>query len=52
LGYAARTSQPTKAQEWLRARGVEAGPLQHGGGMEFFEIRDSEGNVIEVSKEP
>ena len=42
----------TKAHEWLLGRGVEAGPIQHSGGAEFFEVRDPEGNVIEICKEP
>jgi catechol 2,3-dioxygenase-like lactoylglutathione lyase family enzyme len=42
----------TKAQEWLRRRGAEAGQIQDGGGTEFFEVHDPEGNVIEICKEP
>ena len=32
-------------------RSTGAGPIQGGGGTEFFEIRDSESNVIEICKE-
>lgn len=41
-----------KAHEYLRGRGAAAGPIQKGGGTEFFEVRDPEGNVIEICKEP
>lgn len=41
-----------KAHEYLRAREAAAGPIQDGGGTQFFEVRDPEGNVIEVCKEP
>ncbi len=41
-----------KARQYLQSRGVIAGPTQDGGGTEFFEIRDLEGNVIEICKEP
>lgn len=41
-----------KAQEYLFGRGAVPGPIQDGGGTQFFEVRDSEGNVIEICKEP
>jgi hypothetical protein len=40
-----------KGHEQLTSRGVLPGPIQDGGDMQFFEIRDSEGNLIEVCKE-
>jgi hypothetical protein len=45
-------SKLKKAHEYLRGRGAAAGPIQEGGGTEFFEVHDPEGNVIEVCKEP
>jgi catechol 2,3-dioxygenase-like lactoylglutathione lyase family enzyme len=41
-----------KAHEHLSSRGVLAGPIQDGGDMQFFEIRDPEGHLIEICKEP
>jgi hypothetical protein len=41
-----------KGHERLISRGVLAGPIQDGGDMQFFEIRDSENNTIQVCKEP
>jgi hypothetical protein len=41
-----------KAHEYLLGRSVIAGPAQEGGGTEFFEVRDAEGNVIEICREP
>ena len=41
-----------KAYEHLTRRGALAGPIQSDGETEFFEVRDSEGNVIEICKEP
>lgn len=40
-----------KAHEKLSNRGVLPGPIQDGGDMQFFEIRDSEGNLIQICKE-
>jgi hypothetical protein len=40
------------AHEHLSGRSVLAGPIQDGGGMQFFEIRDTEGHLIEICKEP
>ena len=31
---------------------TNVGPIQPGGGTEFFEVRDPEGNSIEICKEP
>lgn len=41
-----------KAHEYLHGKGAAPGPLQDGGGTQFFEIRDPEGNVVEICKEP
>ena len=41
-----------KAYEYLFGRGVSPGPIQDGGDTQFFEIRDPEGNTIEICKEP
>jgi hypothetical protein len=41
-----------KAHEHLSNRGVLAGPIQGDGETHFFEIRDAEGNIIEISEEP
>jgi hypothetical protein len=41
-----------KAHEQLSSRGVLAGPIQDGGDMQFFEIHDSEGNLVQICKEP
>jgi hypothetical protein len=42
-----------KAREFLRYRGVNVGEVQEDGqGTHFFEMRDMEGNVIEISEEP
>jgi hypothetical protein len=41
-----------KGHEQLAARAVFVGPIQDGGDTQFFEIRDTEGNVIQVCKEP
>ncbi len=41
-----------KAHEYVASRGVLAGPIQDGGDTQFFEVRDPEGNTIEVCKEP
>jgi hypothetical protein len=43
--------QLKKGHEQLTSRGVLPGPIQDGGDTQFFEIRDTEGNVIEVCKE-
>jgi hypothetical protein len=41
-----------KAHEHLASRGVLPGPIQDGGDMQFLEIRDTEGHLIEICKEP
>ena len=41
-----------KAHEQLSGRGILVGPIQDGGDTEFFEIRDTEGNLLQVCKEP
>jgi hypothetical protein len=40
-----------KGHEQLASRGVLAGPIQDGGDTHFFEIRDTEGNVIQICEE-
>ena len=45
------TSNIKKAHQHLQERGVAAGPIQ-GDSPKFFEIRDAEGNTIEISEEP
>jgi len=42
----------TKAHDYLNQRGAAPGPIQESGGARFFEIRDPEGNAIEICKEP
>src|SRR6202162_3796259 len=39
-----------KAHEHLSSRGVLIGPIQDGDDMQFFEIRDTEGHLIEICK--
>jgi hypothetical protein len=41
-----------KGHEHLTNRGILPGPIRDGGDTQFFEIRDSEGHLIEVCKEP
>lgn len=41
-----------KGQDHLTNRGVLAGPIQDGGDTQFFEIHDTEGNVLQICKEP
>ena len=41
-----------KAHEQLSTRGVLVGPIQDGGDTQLFEIRDTEGNLIQICKEP
>lgn len=46
-------SNVTKAREVLSSRGVGVGEIQQDRqGTRYFEMRDLEGNVIEVSEEP
>ncbi len=40
-----------KAHEYLKGKAT-AGPIQEGGGTQFFEVRDPEGNAIEICKDP
>ena len=40
-----------KAEEQLSSRGLQSGAIQDGGDMQFFEIRDVEGNLIQICKE-
>ena len=40
-----------KAHERLSTRGILVGPMQDGGDMQYFEIRDIEGHLIQVCKE-
>jgi hypothetical protein len=47
------TSHILKAKDYLSSRGVNVGEIQRDRqGTRFFEMRDSEGNVIEISVEP
>ena len=41
-----------KAHRHLLETGANPGPIQDGGDTTYFEVRDPEGNVIEVCKEP
>jgi catechol 2,3-dioxygenase-like lactoylglutathione lyase family enzyme len=41
-----------KAHELLSSRGILAGPIQDAGDMQVFEIRDPEGHLIEICREP
>jgi catechol 2,3-dioxygenase-like lactoylglutathione lyase family enzyme len=41
-----------KAYDWLSNREIGPGPIQDGGDMQFFEVRDPEGNLIQICKEP
>jgi hypothetical protein len=45
-------TNPKKGQEHLRGKNVIVGPIQDRSGPQLFEIRDAEGNIIEVCKEP
>ena len=47
------TRNAAKAREWLLARGVEVGPVQTDRqGTHYVEMRDLEGNTIEICEEP
>ena len=37
-----------EAKEYLLSRGVQSGPIQDDGSTHYLEIRDPEGNVIEI----
>jgi hypothetical protein len=41
-----------KVHKYLSGRNATPGPIQDGGGTQFFEVRDVEGNTIEICKEP
>lgn len=47
------THNAAKAREWLMERGVEVGPVQiDRQGTHYIEMRDLEGNSIEICEEP
>lgn len=47
------TSRIQKARDYLSSRSVEVGEIQQDRqGTRFFEMRDLEGNLIEISEEP
>lgn len=46
------TGNVKKAHEHLRRRGVATAAIHEEGGTALFEIRDPEGNVIEICTEP
>ena len=51
--HSMNASSVKKAREFLIARGVNVRPIQEDRqGTHFFEMRDLEGNVIEISEEP
>jgi len=51
--HSMNASNVKKAREFLIARGVNVSPIQEDRqGTHFFEMRDLEGNVIEISEEP
>jgi hypothetical protein len=41
-----------KARQYLEGRGAAPGAIEDSGGTEFFNVRDPEGNIIEICKEP
>lgn len=45
-------SNVNKARAFLQERGAQPGPVQAGGGAEFFEVTDPESHVIEICTEP
>ena len=45
-------SNVKKAHEYLRGKNATPGPIQDGGGTQFFDVLDPEGNTIEICKEP
>ncbi len=45
-------SKLENAREQLARRGVGTGAVQESGSVHFFEIRDPEGNSIEICAEP
>lgn len=47
------TKNVKKARDYVSSRGAAAGPIERDAqGTPYFEIRDLEGNVIEVCEEP
>jgi predicted enzyme related to lactoylglutathione lyase len=47
------TVNAVKAREWLLARQVNVGPVETDRqGTHYFEMRDSEGNTVEICEEP
>ena len=47
------TSNVRKAREMLTSRGVQVGEIQKDRqGTQYFEMRDLEGNLIEITEEP
>jgi hypothetical protein len=46
------TTNIKKAKDFLNSRGAGLGEIEQGAQGHYFEIRDPEGNVIEVSEEP
>jgi hypothetical protein len=47
------TSKLKKAREFLISCGVNVGEIQQDRqGTHYFEMRDPEGNVVEISEEP
>lgn len=47
------TSNVRKAREWLLSRGVQVGEIRKDRqGTQYFEMRDLEDNVIEITEEP
>jgi hypothetical protein len=57
-GYSRQNDRPIlfssnlkKAHEYLRGKSSMIGPIQDGG-TQFFELRDPEGNIIEICQEP
>ena len=40
-----------KGHELISSCGILVGPIQDGGDMQFFEIRDTEGHLIQICKE-
>jgi len=47
------TANAAKAREWLLARNVSVGPVETDRqGTHYFEMRDNEGNTVEICEEP
>ena len=45
------SSKLSKAREHLISKGSSPGLIQNAGGKQFFEVRDPEGNMIEICEE-